>query len=261
MMLPVDSWYNAIVTRNSRRNYTGDLVPDEILSKIEMISESFHPIPGARSVILKKTPQNMFTGIVGSYGAINNAPHCIVMLGDMRQSHVQEAIGYHGEALVLEATSNAVDSCWVGGMMRRDVIESQLDIENDEMVLAVIALGYAFENKSKIERMMSGLIGAERRKTLSSLLHLKSEEPKGWKLKALEAARRAPSAVNRQPWRFRILDESIEIYCTDGRSKSISPRLDCGIAMLHLELGALKSGISGTWKLSNEEPFATFVVS
>lgn len=260
-MLPVDMWYDAITIRHSRRKYTGERVPDDILSKLEEISKSLHPIPGARSVLLRETPKDLFKGIVGSYGAVTDAPHCIVLIGDMTKPHVQESAGYHGEGLVLEATANKVDTCWIGGFLRREVLGQSLEIMKDEQVLGVIAMGYAFENKSNIERMMSGLIGSERRKELGSLLRLTSEQPKGWMLRALEAARRAPSAVNRQPWRFRITDDSIEIFTMNGKSKSISPRLDCGIAMLHLELGAHKAGIKGRWELHNEEPFAIYRIN
>ncbi len=258
---PVDTWYQAIATRHSRRNFTGEPIQEKVLSKLEAVSLSFHHIPGARSVLLKETPKGLFKGIVGSYGAINNAPHCIVLIGDMTQIHVQEAVGFHGEGIVLEATANGIDSCWIGGFLRKDELKGIIETRENEEILAVIAIGYAVESKSRIETMMSGLIGSERRKLLDDLLHLSSDIPKDWMLKALEAARRAPSAVNRQPWRFNIVDNSIEIFVKNRRSKSISPRLDCGICMLHLEIGALAAGVKGEWSFFTEEPFVRYSVT
>ncbi|MBM3310011.1 MAG: nitroreductase, partial [Candidatus Aminicenantes bacterium] len=70
----------------------------------------------------------------------------------------------------------------------------------------------------------------------------------GWPLKALEAARLAPSATNRQPWRFEVGDGSITVRIDGGREGGrFSKRLDCGIAMLHLELGARAAGVDGRW--------------
>jgi hypothetical protein len=70
-----------------------------------------------------------------------------------------------------------------------------------------------------------------------------------WMTTALEAARLAPSAVNRQPWRFVLGDNSISIRVDKARDASkVARRLDCGIAMLHLELGARHTGIHGNWK-------------
>jgi len=66
--------------------------------------------------------------------------------------------------------------------------------------------------------------------------------------KALEAARLAPSAVNRQPWRFFLGENAIAVSLDKVRdTDKISRRLDCGIAMLHLELGARHSGVAANW--------------
>ncbi len=261
MHVPVESWYNAITTRHSRRKYTNEKLPEDFLKRLEEISNEFHMIPGARSVVLHEPSNDLFTGVVGSYGAIRDAPLCMVVIGDLTATHVQEAAGYHGEGLVLEAAAEGIDSCWVGGMFERDVLNKRITIASQEKVLSVIALGYAMENKGKVERMMSSLIGSHRRKEVYDLLTLGSEEPDGWILKALEAARLAPSAVNRQPWRFKISENSVAIFVKNGVSKAISPRLDCGIAMLHLELGALKAGVQGSWRLSTSEPYVKYVVS
>ena len=78
---------------------------------------------------------------------------------------------------------------------------------------------------------------------------------------ALEAAKLAPSAVNRQPWRFKIGDKKITIELdSKEKNEKRSKNLDCGIAMLHLELGALKAGISGSWQYLKGKEVARFVV-
>jgi hypothetical protein len=69
-------------------------------------------------------------------------------------------------------------------------------------------------------------------------------------VKCLEAARLAPSAGNRQPWRFSAGSGFVEIGAAGARdSERYSKRLDCGIAMLHLELGARAAGKTGAWSL------------
>jgi hypothetical protein len=71
-----------------------------------------------------------------------------------------------------------------------------------------------------------------------------------WARASLEAARLAPSAVNRQPWGFNVEDDGITVFVrTSGPEFNISKRLDCGIAMLHIEVAALSSGVKGNWKL------------
>ncbi len=40
----------------------------------------------------------------------------------------------------------------------------------------------------------------------------------------------------------------------------MAKRLDCGIAMLHIELGALSKGVKGRWELLKQPQVARFVV-
>ena len=61
----------------------------------------------------------------------------------------------------------------------------------------------------------------------------------------------APSAINAQPWAFEVTEGRISV-------KTISSNygygnLDCGIAMMHVELGAAHAGVTGDWDLSGNE--------
>jgi len=69
-----------------------------------------------------------------------------------------------------------------------------------------------------------------------------------WARAAVECARLAPSATNRQPWRFRFEGEGLVVEKSRGPElPMVTKRLDCGIAMLHAELGAWNAGVSGVW--------------
>ena len=71
-----------------------------------------------------------------------------------------------------------------------------------------------------------------------------------WARAGVELARIAPSAMNRQPWRFaRAEDGSLLVSFEGSDTPVISKRLDCGIAMLHFELGAREAGAAGSWEL------------
>ena len=97
---------------------------------------------------------------------------------------------------------------------------------------------------------MTGFGWTHRRKPLSALVTgLNEAGCSSWILSALNAARLAPSAVNRQPWRFHVDSKSITISVSSlRRDYGVLKRLDCGIAMLHIELAALNSGIDGSWE-------------
>ena len=44
------------------------------------------------------------------------------------------------------------------------------------------------------------------------------------------------------------------------KNEERSKNLDCGIAMLHLEVGALKAGVSGSWEYLKGKEVARFLV-
>lgn len=80
-----------------------------------------------------------------------------------------------------------------------------------------------------------------------------------WIRVSIQAARLAPSAVNRQPWGFDVQDGSITVYVrTGGPELSISKRFDCGIAMLHIEVAALNCGTRGNWQFLKAPQVARF---
>jgi len=96
---------------------------------------------------------------------------------------------------------------------------------------------------------MSEISGLELLKTRRSIRSYDERPIEENVLKEIfEVTRWCFSAVNRQPWRFKIDGNAISIFLDKSRnSYKISRRLDCGIAMLHLELGARYSGIKGSW--------------
>jgi hypothetical protein len=87
-------------------------------------------------------------------------------------------------------------------------------------------------------------------------------EEYNWTKPAIEAARLAPSAANRQPWKLEIGESSIMVSADNRRLDfGVSRRLDCGIAMLHIELGALSAGVRGKWELLEHPSVAIYRVN
>ncbi|PJB50126.1 MAG: hypothetical protein CO103_03285 [Chloroflexi bacterium CG_4_9_14_3_um_filter_45_9] len=107
------------------------------------------------------------------------------------------------------------------------------------------------------------MAATHQRKRLSSLVTgLRETEWPGWIRAALEAARLAPSAMNRQPWSFYIERNNITVSVSrPGMEFSVAKRLDCGIAMLHMEVAALSYGIRGEWEFLKAPQVARFRIS
>ncbi len=217
--------------------------------RLAAFCRKYSPFEGARASLLLDAPPQMFTGwLLGVYGKVSS-PSALVFVGDRRLPDAAARAGYTGEAAVLEATALGFDTCWIGGGVRRGVVASVLGLGAHEHVYSISALGYARERTTMGERATSGMVRARKRRPLDTIAPGVARWP-AWARAGVELARIAPSATNRQPWRFAQADDGVVRISFGGRdTPGISKRLDCGIAMLHFELGAREAGGSGRWEL------------
>jgi len=232
------------------------------LAHLHDVCREFRPFKEARADVTVQSPDRIFKGAVGPYGKIKGARALIVFTGDMADPNVQEKVGYLGEAIILEATAMGLATCWVGGFFRPKVAASVVRTTKNERVLAVTPVGRAVDGLTREERIMTGFGRNHRRRPLEEMVSgLERADWPEWVEAALQAARIAPSAINRQPWRFHIESDSITVSVDNPRfTFGISKRLDCGIAMLHIEVAALDGGVRGRWELLDAPRVARYVV-
>ena len=255
MDIPVESWYEAISLRHSQRKYSGEVPSEDVTDKIEKVCNDFRPFPSARAVLVRDPAKEVFKGAVGEFFyKVTETPYYITFIGDMDAPNVQAIMGYLGEGIILEATALGLNTCWVGGFYRPQEVMKQIDIAEGERVLGITPIGYSKEETDRV-----GVSSKQyRRKDLSKLIQ-SGDISDNWVKTALEAARIAPSAANRQPWKFDINENSITVSSNSKRKDfRVSKNLDCGIAMLHIELGALVSGVKGGWEFLDPPVVARF---
>ena len=199
MDIPFSRWHLAIKKRRSRRHFDPHRsIESDILAKLDTFCQQFRPFPHARAYLVSEPAKDIFKGIVGDYGKISGAPAFIAFIGDMRAPSVQEEVGYTGEGIILEATALGLNTCWVAGFFRPESVASLVEIKNNERVLAVTPVGYARGFESLAERLMTGFGLTHRRLPLSKLVSgWPVDNLPEWTKVSLEAARLAPSAVNR----------------------------------------------------------------
>jgi nitroreductase len=252
-----------IARRRSRRHFDPSLpIAPETLAALDKVCNQFAPFPHARSRLVTGSAETVFKGIIGSYGKIRDAAAFIAFIGNMDDPFVQEEVGYTGEGIILEVTVLGLDTCWVGGFFRPKIAGSLVKVSNNERVLAVTPVGHALEFESWEEKSMTRFGRSHDRLPLSKMVRgLPREKWPGWVNASLEAARAAPSAANRQPWGFEVQDDGITVFVrTGGPEFNVSKRLDCGIAMLHLEVAAATSGCRGEWEFLPSPQVAKFNV-
>jgi len=263
MNIPFSRWYAAIGTRRSRRQFDPvKPIPNQLLSELCTVCAEYNPFPHARAVLVTEHCNEVFKGIIGAYGKIKCAQAFIAFIGDITDDYVQEKVGYIGESLILEATSLGLATCWVGGFFKPEVVASLIKIGVNEKVLGVTPVGYATEQESLEEKFMTGFGRTHKRKPLHSLVTgLKDNAWPEWIRTSLEAARLSPSAINRQPWSFYLESNAITVSVrTRGPEFNVSKRLDCGIAMLHIEVASMNSGVLGKWEFLNNPLVGRFKV-
>jgi hypothetical protein len=258
MDLPVERWLAAVACRASRRNFDASPLEEDALARLETTCREFRPFPEARAELVRGPAAGVFRGILGAYGRITGAPCYMAFIGDLASARVQECAGYTGEGLILEATSLGLGTCWVGGFFGRETVSSQVELGGSERVLAISPVGRARTKPSLTDISFKFVAGSRKRKPLAELVE-GSVVPDDGVRKGLDAARLAPSAVNRQPWRFKIEDGAVLVRADkDEKDPRISRRLDCGIAMLHFELGVRASGLAGRWEFLPPPGLARF---
>lgn len=173
----------------------------------------------------------------------------------MKQApYLNEAFGYSFELLVLYAQSLGLGTVWVGGTMDRAAFEKAMELAEDEVMPCMSPLGYPAKKMSLRETMMRKGVKADERLAFEELFFDGSfavplTQEKAGKLRhTLEMVRLAPSAVNKQPWRVVVTENSAHFYLK--RSKGFNggaidmQKVDMGIALCHFDLAAKEAGLA-----------------
>lgn len=240
------AWHKSIFQRVSTRKFNGQPVSEEHLKHLEKFAAGINSTTrGFRIAIIQEKSEEIFKGIIGSYGQITGSTVYAAFIGRKSFENMESKVGYYGEAFILEATTLGVATCWVGGTFSKSKVVQHVILDTDEKIFCITPLGYSSDLLTQSEKMLKMLVGSDRRKTMDKICRsCVSEETPDWFLSGVESARLAPSAMNRQPWQFRMMNGKAVVSSKD---KGVFSRLDCGIAMLHFELGVSKKDVSGRW--------------
>lgn len=235
-------WHAAITRRHSSRCYDGRPLAATTVATLTAACADFRPFPGVRAVFVNEAPDDVLSGIVGSLGRIRGAPGYLAFIATGDDPLLPAQLGYVGEAMVLEATAHDLGTCWVGGQFHQAAVHSRLELGPDEHALALATVGHP--TLSALDLFVQAITRPNRRKPLVDIFA--GELTTAWQHVALTAAQQAPSAANRQPWLFRVGGD--QVICTVHGGIGRFTRIDCGIAMLHFDLGARHAGVVGQWE-------------
>ena len=179
-----------------------------------------------------------------------------------RTAHVEEAVGYSLELLVLYAQSLGIGTVWIGGTMDRPAFERAMELGENEMMPCVSPLGYPAKKMSVKEVLMRKGVKADSRLPFETLFFdgtfdvPLTEEKAGNLAGVLETVRWAPSAVNKQPWRVVVDKDTVHFYLKRNKgfiSDAVGDmqKIDLGIALCHFALTAQERGIDTAFQIDD----------
>lgn len=214
------NFYDYMFKRKSVRKYNMVSIDQSMLDKIsghiETLKPMYSDIKVKMSVVLPDTIKNMVP---------TKIPYYIAVYSEKKEGYLTNA-GFMLQQMDLFLSANGIGSCWMG--MTKPSKKSQ-EYKNYEYV---IAMAFGMPD----EPLYRKNIFEFSRKTIQNISNISGESDMN---SIIEAARVAPSAVNGQPWYFKVSDGMIHAYCIKPNViKAITMKnlnkIDMGIALCHI---------------------------
>jgi nitroreductase len=244
----------AIERRISVRSYDERPVETELLERLITLSQTADHLTDARPrielVSSAERTQRIISHVIGSYGLVLTPPHLLVGVMPRESEIARLDLGYVLEQVVLEATRLGLGTCWITGTYDAQSAGDTVGLAQGEVAAAVVALGHPSERGwGRIHtRTIRRLAGGHKRKPLEEIVFTgrwgEPWSPNGADptlVSVLEHARLAPSATNRQPWRFVVQPDGLALAVV-----TLKP-IDAGIVMAHAALTSGALGRKGQW--------------
>lgn len=209
----------AIEERHSVRSYTEAKIPQDIRDELQRTIDECNSEGGLHIQAAYDSP-GVFEGFLArSFSGVTDYIALIGKKGD----GLDERIGYYGAEVMLRAQQLGLNTCWV--VMTYSKKKVKCEIADGEKMAGILALGYGTEQGT-----------AHKSKPAEELGRCDGEWP-GWFRKGIEAAMLAPTAMNKQKFRFELQ--------ADGKVKAVDlggsySAMGVGIAKRFFEIGAGK---------------------
>jgi nitroreductase len=205
---------------------------------------------------------------IGTYGYVKGYSAVLVAIAPREPLALFE-LAYVLHGLVLQLTHLGVGTVWMGAAFNPADVRAHLQLEPDELIAAIVPLGYAGDHKRLIDYAAPLVLRTSKRKPMDTrYFYGDFTAPLGDHApsvrSALDVARQAPSAKNRQSWRAVVSadERRIHIYAAfglrhqvgTGRKQYACPPeyLDVGTWYRSLEVALEAEGIHGS--LEVEDP-------
>ena len=210
----------AVHARHSVRKYLDTPISGVEKEILEKLIAQINSRSGLVMQLFTNEPR-AFGSIIATYGLLRNVRNYIAIVGKDVPG-IDEAAGYYGEQIVLQAQIMGLNTCWVAGSYRKSAVPCVLN--EGERLICVIAIGYGASQGKP-----------HRSRPEKDLYECRQASVPEWFRKGLAAAMLAPTAINQQKFRFTLMEnDKVKAEATGGFYASI----DLGIVKYHFEIGS-----------------------
>ncbi len=200
--------------------------------------------------------------LLGAYGRLVSPPHVLLPVSpNMPLALVDQ--GYRMQQVVIRLYQREVGSCYLGTLRHLNTVHSYFNLPENTITGALLVFGYPAQSLTgkTFNKVFRTAMGSNRRLPLEVLFFTDtfdnpSQPPEQIK-QIVEAGRFAPSAVNAQPWRFLLSDQTLFLYMTrENKKYSVSGKnyafFDSGICMANISLAMQALNVQGHWQLIDD---------
>lgn len=226
--------YEFLLKRQSVRKYTENAPDADTLEAINGDIAALKPlcpdIPVKIELLGKMQLHQLFTAI----GSVKAPYYAVITSGEAPLAKANA--GFLGEQLVAALTQRGFGTCWSGSLKAAKTAFP---------LPYIISIGFGYPQDGLFREA-----GQKPRRKTTEEICLKQPENKLLR-PLVEAARIAPSAINRQPWRLEPEGSTLHVFCEKpsfltpvgfGHVKVPLPgsmleklqEIDCGIALAHI---------------------------
>ncbi|MGM9670227.1 MAG: nitroreductase family protein [Oscillospiraceae bacterium] len=210
----------AMESRHAVRSYLDKPIPADVLAALRTEVEACNAESGLHIQLVTDEPQ-AFDGFMAHYGKFSGVKNYFALVGK-KGAGLDEALGYYGERLVLQAQMLGLNTCWVAMSFSKSKCGAVIDA--GEKLVIVIPVGYGTTQGA-----------AHKSKPMEQLCSVSGAMP-DWFRAGMEAAMLAPTAMNQQKFLFTLQDGAVQAKATGG----FYSKVDLGIVKYHFEQAAGK---------------------
>lgn len=255
--------YRAILARRSVRRYDPTPLTEEALGQVRALLAEVVPLAPENRCQLRLFDVSSGSDLVralGGYGRVVNPPHYILPYGSGERLLLAD-LGFRAEQVAVRLAALGLGSCFIGCLGREEAVRAHFSLPAEARAAAFLVFGRpsAAAGARAFNAAMRASTGATRKLPAERIFFSDTfahpATPPDDLAPLIEAARRAPSAVDAQPWRFLWHDGRLHLFV-----KRRNPRYglgatreynlhDGGVCMANVSLALAALGRAGRWLL------------